>query len=199
MKKTVTKKQSEKQVAKPAKMATPVKSAKPAKAAKTATPVKSAKPAKPAKPAASSKAVKPVKPAKSAKPVKLEDLKSSVYVKALKAAGYAFEAREDRLIFMIKDDTFILMVEENAPERFSLISGFTLEKIKYPIEIFEEMNLTMQTTPYVRVYSESAGKKGDFVVLFEICQICDKSQIPMLLEVGVATITRAMEMFGDLN
>ncbi len=190
MKKTVAKKQSEKKAAKPAKAATPAKALVPSKPAKLAKPAKPV--AKPAKPVA-----KPAKPV--AKPAKLEDLKSSVYVKALKAAGYAFEAREDRLIFMIEDDTFILMVEENAPERFSLISGFTLEKIKYPIEIFEEMNLTMQTTPYVRVYSESAGKKGDFVVLFEICQICDKSQIPMLLEVGVETITRAMEMFGDLN
>ncbi len=135
---------------------------------------------------------KPVKPAPAA-------VMKSVYAKALKAAGYAFDERADRLIFAVKEDTFILMIEEKAPERFSLVSGFTLEKIKYPIEIFEEMNLTMQTTPYVRVYSESAGKKGQFVVLFEISQICAKAQIPMLLKAGVEAITRAMEMFGDMN
>lgn len=134
-------------------------------------------------------------PAKPAKPAGLK----GVYAKALAAAGYAYEVGADRLIFTLKDDTFILMIDEKVPERFSLVSGFTLEKIKYPIEIFEEMNLTMQTTPYVRVYSESTGKKGGFVVLFEISQICAKTQIPMLLKAGVETITRAMEMFGDMN
>ena len=135
------------------------------------------------------------KPAKTALPAGLK----AAYAKVLKAAGYDYEEQEDRLIFSVKDDTFILMLDEKVPERFSLVSGFTLEKIKYPIEIFEEMNLTMQTTPYVRVYSESAGKKGEFVVLFEISQICAKAQIPLLLKSGVETITRAMEMFGDMN
>jgi hypothetical protein len=37
------------------------------------------------------------------------------------------------------------------------------------------------------------------VVLFEISQICAKAQIPMLLKVGVETIAKAMEMFGDMN
>lgn len=134
-------------------------------------------------------------PVQPAKPAGLK----GVYAKALTAAGCAYEEREDRLIFTLKDDTFILMIDEKAPERFSLVSGFTLEKIKYPVEIFEEMNLTMQTTPYVRVYSESSGKQGGFVILFEISQLCAKSQIPLLLKAGVETITRAMEMFGDMN
>lgn len=135
---------------------------------------------------------------KQSEPAKSVDVKG-VYAKALKAAGYAYDEREDRLIFSVNDDTFILMIDEEAPERFSLVSGFTLEKIKYPVEIFEEMNLTMQTTPYVRVYSESAGTKGEFVVLFEISQICAKTQIPMLLKSGIETIAKAMEMFGDMN
>ena len=124
---------------------------------------------------------------------------AAVYAKALTATGLTFETREDRLIVTVKDNTFILMIDEQEPERFSLVSGFTLEKIKYPIEIFEEMNLTMLTTPYVRVYSEPAEKKGEYVVLFEVSQICAKSQIPMLLKVGMETISKAMEMFGDLN
>jgi hypothetical protein len=135
---------------------------------------------------------------KHAEPAKVADVKGT-YAKALTAAGYAYDEKADRLIFSAKDDTFILMIDEKVPERFSLVSGFTLEDIKYPIEIFEEMNLTMQTTPYVRVYSETAGKTGEFVVLFEISQICAKAQIPMLLKVGVETIAKAMEMFGDMN
>ena len=135
---------------------------------------------------------------RTAAPAKPTGLKSA-YAKALKAAGPVYEERDDRLIVTVKEDTFILMIDEKAPERFSLISGFTLEKIKYPIEIFEEMNLTMLTTPYVRVYSEPAEKKGEYVVLFEVCQICAKAQIPMLLEAGIETISKAMEMFGDMN
>jgi len=135
---------------------------------------------------------------KTAAPAKSTGLKAA-YAKALKAAGYAFEDHEDRLIVTVKDDTYILMIDEKVPERFSLISGFTLEKIKYPIEIFEEMNLTMLTTPYVRVYSEPAEKKGEYVVLFEVSQICAKTQIPMLLKAGIETISKAMEMFGDMN
>ena len=135
---------------------------------------------------------------KTAAPAKRTGLKA-VYAKALKAAGHTHEEHEDRLIITVKEDTFILMIDEEVPERFSLISGFTLEKIKYPIEIFEEMNLTMLTTPYVRVYSESAAKKGEYVVLFEVSQICAKTQIPMLLKAGIETISKAMEMFGDMN
>jgi len=141
---------------------------------------------------------KSAKDKKPAKPVKPAGMKA-VYAKALKAAGYEYEERADRLIFAVKEDTFVQMIEEKVPERFSLVSGFTVAKIKYPIEIFEEMNLTMLTTPYVRVYCESAEKKGEFVVLFEVSQVCSKAQIPMLLKVGVASITKAMEMFGDMN
>lgn len=189
MKKADTKSALEKKSAKPVKPA----------AVKTVSAKKAAmKPATPVKPVAVKTVSAKKAVMKPSKPVKLAGMKA-VYAKAVKAAGYTCEEREDRLIFTVKEDTFVLMIEEKVPERFSLVSGFTVEKIKYPIDIFEEMNLTMLTTPYVRVYCESAEKKGEFVVLFEVSQICAKAQIPMLLKAGIESIAKAMEMFGDMN